>query len=307
MTSLEQRYRRLLTWYPKEHRTLHAEEMIAVLLTGAAPGQNRPTARDAFDLVRGGLSIRLHRAVGPESRRHWRDAVNLAALLAPIPLLLSEVTRASAYAGEALRGHSGSGVALHTLVFALPYGLIALLAWLRRGRVAAACAWGWTVLHTWLITSSPDLGLSPVYVMSYGGGKFITSDLWSAWPVVLPVLLCAAMLTFAPSPGPASLGTARLLGWMAAVFAAFVASTQLPSSWGSHLPLLVLVAVMVVALYFPVGRRTVVTLLPLLAVQFGWVSWEWDPSMFAALSAAVLAITAWLARTGNATSTSVGG
>ncbi|MEV6868481.1 hypothetical protein AB0M44_46825 [Streptosporangium subroseum] len=232
MTSLEQRYRKLLTWYPKEHRTLHEEEMITVLLAGAAPDQNRPAARDTFDLVRGGLSIRLHRAVGPESRRHWRDAVNLAALLAPISLLLIEVTRAAAYAGEALRGHSGSGAALHTLVFALPYGLIALLAWLKRPKAAAVCAWGWAVLHTWLITSSPDLGLSPIYVMSYAGGKFITGDLWVAGPVVLPVFLCAAVLTFAPSPGPAPLGTARLLGWTAAVFAAFAVSPRLPSSWG---------------------------------------------------------------------------
>jgi hypothetical protein len=58
VNELERRYRRLLAWYPKEHRSLHEEEMIAVLLAGSAAGQSRPTVRDTLDLVRGGFSIR---------------------------------------------------------------------------------------------------------------------------------------------------------------------------------------------------------------------------------------------------------
>ncbi|WP_327588621.1 hypothetical protein OHA25_17455 [Nonomuraea sp. NBC_00507] len=72
MTALERRYRRLLTWYPKDHRARHEEEMLAVLLAASAPGQSRPSGRDAFDLVRGGLAIRLRRVAPPGSRRHWR-------------------------------------------------------------------------------------------------------------------------------------------------------------------------------------------------------------------------------------------
>ncbi|MEV6861375.1 hypothetical protein AB0M44_10270 [Streptosporangium subroseum] len=308
MTSLEQRYRKLLTWYPKEHRTLHEEEMITVLLAGVAPGQSRPTARDTFDLIRGGLSIHLHRAMGPESRRHWRDAVNIAALLAPISLFLIGVARAAGYSEVLLRGFPTTEGALKTLAFALPYGLVALLVLLKRPKAAAVCAWGWAVLHTWLITGliagSPGHGRSSIYVMS-SPGIMITGNLWVAAAFVLPAFLCAAMLAFAPSPGPAPLGTARLLGWTAAVFAVFVASPQLPSSWGGYLPPLALVAVMMVALYFPVGHRAVITLLPLVNMQFsGWL-WEWAPSTFVTLSAAVLVITVWLARGGNATSMSV--
>ncbi|MEV6867284.1 hypothetical protein AB0M44_40620 [Streptosporangium subroseum] len=66
-------------------------------------------------------------------------------------------------------------------------------------------------------------------------------------------------------------------------------------------------AVMMVALYFPVGHRVVITLLPLVNMQFSLVLWDWAPLTFTVLSAAVLAITVWLARTGNATSTSASG
>jgi hypothetical protein len=64
------------------------------------------------------------------------------------------------------------------------------------------------------------------------------------------------MLTFAPSPGPAPLGTPQLLSWTAVVLAILVAATQVSFAWGTLTTLLV----------------------------------------------AVPAITAWLARTGNATS-----
>ena len=62
---------------------------------------------------------------------------------------------------------------------------------------------------------------------------------------------------------------------------------------------------MMVALYFPVGHRGVIILLPLVNMQFSQWLWEWAPSTFVALSAAVLVVTVWLARGGSATSTSV--
>ncbi|WP_188187201.1 hypothetical protein [Nonomuraea sp. SYSU D8015] len=141
MTPLERRYRRLLTSYPKEHRARHEEEMIAVLLAGSSPGQRRPTARDAFDVLRGGLAIRLHRAVKPEARRQWHDAVNLAALIAPIALFIGLLFRAAAYTGRALPAFVREEALqlLELVVFALPYGLVALLAWLGRPRASPCC------------------------------------------------------------------------------------------------------------------------------------------------------------------------
>lgn len=44
MSPLEGRYRRLLRWYPADHRAAHEDEMIGVLLDDAEPGRERPGA-----------------------------------------------------------------------------------------------------------------------------------------------------------------------------------------------------------------------------------------------------------------------
>lgn len=303
--SLEDRYRRLLAWYPKAHRALHEEEMLAVLLAAAAPGRDRPSAREAFDLLRGGSAIRLRRAVGSVSRRHWRAAYSLAALLAPIWLLVIQVGRAAAYAAHPLgTAFSAPRSALHTLAIALPYALIAFLAWRNRRKAAAAAAWGWTMLYAVLVASPPDLGLSPVYVM--GDGVLLVGGAGSEGVLrfVLPACLAAVMLTFAPSSGPAPLDTLRLVGWTAVMLSSAVASTQLPFPWAGHLPLLVLAVAAVVAVRSPIGRRALIILLPLMSVTIGWLRWVEDPAnlpVLAALSVTMLAVTAWLARTGNTT------
>ena len=44
-TQLERGYRRLLAFYPTAFRREHEQEMLAVLLAGAAEGQRRPTVK----------------------------------------------------------------------------------------------------------------------------------------------------------------------------------------------------------------------------------------------------------------------
>ena len=56
---LERRYRRWLSWYPGWFRRDHADEILAVLLDSAQPGQRRPAKADCLDLLRGGLGMRL--------------------------------------------------------------------------------------------------------------------------------------------------------------------------------------------------------------------------------------------------------
>ena len=58
-TQLERRYRRLLAVYPNAFRREHEEEMLAVLLTGSAEGQRRPSLDEAIDLVRNAIFMRL--------------------------------------------------------------------------------------------------------------------------------------------------------------------------------------------------------------------------------------------------------
>ena len=58
-TDLERRYRRLLRLYPRAFRREHLEEVLAVLMAGAAPDQRRPRLGEAADLVWGATFTRL--------------------------------------------------------------------------------------------------------------------------------------------------------------------------------------------------------------------------------------------------------
>ena len=58
-TQLERRYGRLLAFYPKEFRREHEQEMLSVLIAGAADGQRRPSLDEALDLVSNASLMRL--------------------------------------------------------------------------------------------------------------------------------------------------------------------------------------------------------------------------------------------------------
>ncbi|MEV0151518.1 MULTISPECIES: hypothetical protein [unclassified Nonomuraea] len=300
MTSLERRYRRLLIWYPKDHRARHEEEMLAVLLAASAPGQTRPAGRDAFDLVRGGLAIRLRRVAPPWSRRHWRAAVDLAALLAPFTLFGAGLFRAAGYAGR-----SAFDLALPNLVYALPYGLVVLLAWLGRRWAAIACAWAMAAFN--VAEQMVQLLSLPEGTMVVDGVLVVSGRPWMAVGMLLsalPACVCAAMLTLAPSPGPGPAGSRRLSAWAGGVLAACVVGVLLPEVFGAALMLTALGMVAVMALRSPVGRRTAAVLTPflLLAVMWSWLTGLAGLAGLAAIivaTVALLGVTAWLARTGE--------
>lgn len=69
---LERRYRRWLAFYPKSFRAEREEEMVAVLMQGTDPGQNRPRAREAANLATHGLRRRadIGRFPGDWERAH---------------------------------------------------------------------------------------------------------------------------------------------------------------------------------------------------------------------------------------------
>lgn len=75
---LRGRYHRLLRWYPAAYRAERGDEIVETYLELAAPGQRRPRAADAADLLRGGLrqQLRAQDALG------LLDAVPFAAQLA---------------------------------------------------------------------------------------------------------------------------------------------------------------------------------------------------------------------------------
>ncbi len=96
---LEQRYRRLLRWYPAAHRDRHGEEMIGVLLAAARPGQHRPGLTESANLLWGGARIWLRRLLSTDSGEAWSAALAALAVLAP---LIWTAWRAIAHAGSFL-------------------------------------------------------------------------------------------------------------------------------------------------------------------------------------------------------------
>ncbi|NUW37907.1 hypothetical protein HTZ77_41900 [Nonomuraea sp. SMC257] len=308
--SLEKRYRRLLAWYPKRHRATYEEEMVAVLLAGSAPGRRWPGVRDTCDLLRGGLAVWLRHAGGAESRRHWHEAFAIATVVAPIVLLVVETGPALAYVLRTLMiPVLVPEPALRTLAMALPYGVVAVSAWLGRRTAAAVLAWGWTVLYAWLVSS--PFGPVPAVRMVRDGALLVGGGGTTAVQLALPTALLAMTLTLAPwsprpgagrtgtpvrPPGP---GVGRLAGWSAAALAAEVASAWTFSPWARALPLLVPLAAVAVSARSAVGRRAAFILLPFMGVAMAWPRWGAEPSdlaALAALSAAAVAVPAVVAR-----------
>jgi hypothetical protein len=153
LSTLEDRYRRLLAWYPADHRSDHEQEMLGVLLAGARPGQTRPSVADTFDLLRGAVRVRLRRAVSATDAPGWPAATAVAGFLAGLLLVADglrfavEMPRAVSQFAET-RAHAPFSLP-HLLVFYFgpaPYWLawlvIAVLAWrgARRAATLAACA-----------------------------------------------------------------------------------------------------------------------------------------------------------------------
>jgi hypothetical protein len=77
LAELERRYQRLLALYPKAFRREHEQEMLSVLIAGAAEGQRRPSLDEAIDLVSNAILMRLWQMfaklfVRSYERRHRR-------------------------------------------------------------------------------------------------------------------------------------------------------------------------------------------------------------------------------------------
>ena len=90
---LEQRYRRLLTLYPREFRARRTDEMIGVLLASAADGQDRPARGDVSDIIRGALLARLRGPLGG-----WPFALSAFALVAPLFLVITDILQLATHA-----------------------------------------------------------------------------------------------------------------------------------------------------------------------------------------------------------------
>ncbi len=149
---LEICYRRLLRWFPAEHRALHQEEMLGVLMAGAEPGRNRPSRAETADLLLGAARIRLRPGRALSDGPGWRDALAVYSIAAPLLVLIStligwlaaelELTRTGLSGLTMMLMGIGSARLLVTAAWVAigGQGLVAVLALLGLRRWAAAAA-----------------------------------------------------------------------------------------------------------------------------------------------------------------------
>ena len=89
---LEGGYRRLLAWYPRSFRQEQEDEMLAVLMASAEPGQRRPRWLERVDLIRSALTMRLVRALRPAPvSQGWTRALAVFGVIAPVFLVMVAV------------------------------------------------------------------------------------------------------------------------------------------------------------------------------------------------------------------------
>ena len=136
---LERGYRRLLVLYPKAFRREHEQELLSVLMAGAAEGQRRPGVAESFDLVRHAIFMRLRHTRVPTSweYRHARVMGPLRLGIGLWLLLLTGILYgvwARGVVGDASRPGRGSAL-LHRLS---PLTSSRELARRRHGRPASA-------------------------------------------------------------------------------------------------------------------------------------------------------------------------
>jgi hypothetical protein len=137
MSALEQRYNKLLAWYPEPFRSEQAGEMLGVLMAGAEQGQQRPRPREYADVLKSALRMRL---------RTPRSAAWVDALAGLRWLALAAVVAASVAGGIAI---STSYFPFQLQVIAASFGMLEAashyqpfpwrtsLGW---GSVAVSCA-----------------------------------------------------------------------------------------------------------------------------------------------------------------------
>jgi hypothetical protein len=119
VSGLEVRYRRLLRWFPADHRRRHGDEMLGVLLAAAPAGKDRPGFRDTSDLMLSAARIRLRPGRALSDRAGWRDALAVFSFIAPV-LILAALSL-SYVAANLLAEAAGQG--------SLSFGLAGLSNW----------------------------------------------------------------------------------------------------------------------------------------------------------------------------------
>ncbi|MEU8232146.1 hypothetical protein AB0C12_21390 [Actinoplanes sp. NPDC048967] len=270
---LEIRYRRLLAIYPPAHRHAYEEEMVTVLMEGAAPGQRRPALGEAVDLLRAGLLARLGRGAQGLRTSAWRDAAAVAALLGAV--LLTAIAGRRLIVGLLYARESGDPMR----AFGLDGGLLIDVA-------ARSLAWLAVVVALLLAArrTATALTIVAVLVEIAAIAVWLPSQEFRAvrmsWALVA-ALLTVALLVLSRQGRPATVILGRRGGALLAAGLVLAAAGAFSLPWWSIPPqilglvtvpdalLLAAGAMLLAGLHrIPAGirRRILVLLAPLLAV-----------------------------------------
>lgn len=182
--TLADRYRRLLAWYPKDHRERHGEEMLDVLLAGAGD-RERPSRKETVDVLRGALRLHFRRATGADGGIDTRDVLAIVSLLGPIAMLAGAVVVVEGLHPMLLwYPRAVLLMAPEGPLFAMWF-VVAVLSLFRLRKTAAAAAW--LSVFAFMPTASINFRYYWDSLMAYAG-----------W--LLLGLLIAAALTWSPGP-----------------------------------------------------------------------------------------------------------
>ncbi|WP_433323915.1 hypothetical protein [Spirillospora sp. CA-294931] len=285
MSSLEDRYRRLVRWYPADHRRDHEDEMVGVLLTAAGPGRERPSPRETADLMRGAVRLHLRRARGG-----WGDAVALVAVLSAamiaawLPIFLVGLSPLASYDRPDSVLLAGAG------------SVIVAAAWFGRGKKAVAAVWSALALTV----------ATQLYLLFYPHSYFIMQPVLTAAMIVVLPAVCAVAVSFpgALDRGRALAGRPRLLRfWLSMALLPVLLTLQptvavsIPAFWAGR------------AMGHPTARRAALLLAVPGLISVGFPQpflaprtfLLWDPFFLVPMAIQLLAPTAVFALTAAAT------
>jgi len=145
MSGLERWYRRLLAWYPRDHRRMYGDEMLGVLLDGAQPDQRYPGRAETVDLLRSALWLRFGRTRGRIGDPRWTDAAAVVAAVVPVLLFTYHLRHLLLPYLWSLRFHGLPQAEPVLWAFALGWGVVAVAALFRWRAVGAVLAWAATL------------------------------------------------------------------------------------------------------------------------------------------------------------------
>ncbi|MEE6261488.1 hypothetical protein [Plantactinospora sonchi] len=214
----------MLTVFPWQHRRRYEEEMLAVLLAGARPGQRRPGIGETANLLRTGLRTRLTGTGRGLTGPAWTDAAAASGLLAAFTLLAVAGHTVVTYAVPGPRMGFGGGLEVADWLRLAGWGLVcaAVLAGLRR--TAAGLAWVTVLVE--VVPLAATYRTEPV------------STVDSLWRLVLGLVAAIALTVPAPRRhGLAVLGARRLLSIglaLAAVDGIFLVSRIVEATSRDH-------------------------------------------------------------------------